>query len=44
VTSGTTATLLARRRESALLVNVDNDTLARLMANERAMQVLMSIE
>lgn len=44
VTSGTTATLLARRWESALLVNVDNDTLQRLMANERAMNVLMNIE
>ena len=42
--SGTTATLLARRWESALLVNVDNETLARLMANEKAMEVLMSIE
>lgn len=42
--SGTTATLLARRWESALLVNVDNETLKRLMANERAMQALMSIE
>ncbi len=42
--SGTTATLLARRWESALLVNVDNETLARLMANEKAMQALMSIE
>lgn len=42
--SGTTATLLARRWESALLVNVDNDTLARLMANEEAMKALMSIE
>ncbi|HWP93098.1 MAG TPA: GIY-YIG nuclease family protein [Thermodesulfobacteriota bacterium] len=42
--SGTTATLLARRWESALLVNVDNETLARLMANERAMAALMSIE
>lgn len=42
--SGTTATLLARRWESALLVNVDNDTLARLMANEEAMRALMSIE
>ncbi|WP_337869699.1 GIY-YIG nuclease family protein [Meiothermus sp.] len=42
--SGTTATLLARRWESALLVNVDNDTLARLMANEKAMAALMSIE
>jgi hypothetical protein len=42
--SGTTATLLARRWESALLVNVDNNTLARLMANEEAMKALMSIE
>ncbi len=42
--SGTTATLLARRWESALLVNVDNDTLARLLANKQAMQALMSIE
>jgi len=42
--SGTTATLLARRWESALLVNVDNNTLARLMANDEAMKALMSIE
>lgn len=42
--SGTTATLLARRWESALLVNVDNNTLARLMANEDAMKALMNIE
>lgn len=42
--SGTTATLLARRWESALLVNVDNNTLARLMANEDALQALMNIE
>lgn len=42
--AGTSATLLARRWESALLVNVDNDTLARLMANEDAMKALMSIE
>jgi len=42
--SGTTATLLARRWESALLVNVDNETLARLMASEKAMNALMSIE
>ena len=42
--SGTTATLLARRWESALLVNVDNNTLARLMANEEAMTALMNIE
>ena len=42
--SGTTATLLARRWESALLVNVDNNTLQRLMNNEEAMKALMSIE
>ncbi len=42
--SGTSATLLARRWESALLVNVDNMTLARLMKNEKAMQALMKIE
>jgi len=42
--SGTTATLLARRWESALLVNVDNETLERLMNNEKAMEALMSIE
>ncbi|WP_305800971.1 GIY-YIG nuclease family protein [Thiolapillus sp.] len=42
--SGTSATLLARRWESALLVNVDNDTLRRLMGNEDAMKALMSIE
>lgn len=42
--SGTTATLLARRWESALLVNVDNNTLKRLMNSEAAMAALMSIE
>lgn len=42
--SGTTATLLARRWESALLVNVDNNTLKRLMENSEAMRALMSIE
>lgn len=41
---GTTATLLARRWESALLVNVDNATLKRLMDNEDAMKALMNIE
>jgi len=42
--SGTTATLLARRWQSALLVNVDNDTLQRLLSNESAMNALMKIE
>ena len=42
--SGTTATLLARRWESALLVNVDDESLRRLMASEEAMAALMSIE
>ena len=42
--SGTTATLLARRWESALLVNVDNGTLQRLMKSKAAMDALMSIE
>ena len=42
--SGTSATLLARRWESALLVNVDNSTLAKLMANQDALDALMSIE
>lgn len=42
--SGTTATLLARRWESALLVNVDNNTLQRLMNNQEALDALMRIE
>ncbi len=42
--AGTSATLLAKRWESALLVNVDNDTLKRLLASPEAMQALMNIE
>ena len=42
--SGTTASLLARRWESALLVNVDNATLERVLNNPKAMEVLMKIE
>lgn len=42
--SGTSATLLAKRWESALLVNVDDETLSRLLHNERAMEALMNIE
>ena len=43
-TSGTTGTLLARRWESALLVNVDNLTLDRLLKNKNALESLMRIE
>ena len=42
--AGTSATLLAKRWESALLVNVDNETLARLLASKEAMDALMRIE
>lgn len=42
--AGTSATLLARKWESALLVNVDNDTLRRVMANEDALNAVMNIE
>lgn len=42
--AGTSATLLARRWESALLVNVDNETLQRLLNNKDALDALMSIE
>ena len=36
--------MLARRWESALLVNVDNETLAKLLENENAMNALEKIE
>lgn len=42
--AGTSATLLARKWESALLVNVDNDTLKRIMADPKAMEAIMNIE
>jgi hypothetical protein len=42
--AGTTGTLLARKWESALLVNVDNDTLRRVLENEEAMQAVERIE
>ncbi len=42
--SGTSATLLARKWESAILVNVDNDTLRKIMASEAAMAAIMNIE
>lgn len=42
--AGTSATLLARRWQSALLVNVDNTTLKRLMDSKAAMDALSRIE
>lgn len=42
--TGTSATLLARKWESALLVNVDNDTLRRVLASEEAMDAVGRIE
>jgi hypothetical protein len=43
-TSGTSATLLAKRWESVLLVNVDDSTLSRLMNDNAAMAALEAIE
>jgi hypothetical protein len=43
-TAGTSATLLAKRWESVLLVNVDDGTLNRLMNDQQAMDALMAIE
>ncbi|HRX87840.1 MAG TPA: GIY-YIG nuclease family protein [Steroidobacteraceae bacterium] len=42
--AGTSATLLARKWESALLVNVDNETLRRILDNEEAMAAVERIE
>jgi hypothetical protein len=42
--SGTSATMLARKWESAILVNVDNLTLQRLLNNENALNAIMQIE
>ena len=42
--SGTSATLLARKWESALLVNVDNDTLKKMLANPDALKAIQNIE
>lgn len=42
--AGTSATLLARKWQSAILVNVDNDTLKKIMASEAAMNAVMNIE
>ena len=42
--AGTSATLLARKWESAMLVNVDNDTLQRVLDNPEAMAAVERIE
>ena len=42
--AGTSATLLARKWESALLVNVDNGTLRRILDSEEAMAAVGRIE
>lgn len=42
--AGTSATLLARKWESAMLVNVDNDTLRRVLASADAMAAVERIE
>ena len=42
--AGTSATLLARKWESALLVNVDNETLRKILANPQAVEAVMKIE
>jgi hypothetical protein len=42
--AGTSATLLARKWESALLVNVDNDTLRRVLDSSEAMAAVGRIE
>ena len=42
--AGASATLLARKWESALLVNVDNDTLRRILDNPEALAAMERIE
>ena len=42
--SGTSASLLARKWESALLVNVDNNTLRKIINNQAALDAVMNIE
>ena len=42
--AGTSATLLARKWESAMLVNVDNDTLRHILDNPEAMAAVERIE
>ena len=42
--AGTSATLLARKWESAVLVNVDNNTLRRILGNPEALKAVEKIE
>lgn len=42
--AGTSATLLARKWESALLVNVDNATLKKILDDKKALEAVMNIE
>jgi len=42
--AGTSSTLLAKKWESALLVNVDNETLRKVIANKDALEAVMRIE
>lgn len=42
--NGVSGAMLAKRWQSALLVNVDNATLSKILANEEALQALMKIE
>lgn len=42
--AGTSATLLARKWQSALLVNVDNDTLRKILADADVLDAVMRIE
>lgn len=42
--AGTSATLLARKWESAVLVNVDNDTLRRVLVSPKALNAIEKIE
>src|SRR6202021_3175866 len=42
--AGSSATLLARKWESALLVNVDNDTLRRVLNNPEALAAVERVE
>jgi hypothetical protein len=42
--AGTSGTLLAAKWESPLLVNVDNETLSKVLSNKKALDAIMKIE